>query len=97
MSEYIKREWVDGEAITADKMNNIETGIAEAKKEAMQGEIAKQTAQKAETMATEAKAAAEAAQETANSKAPAYTYGTEDIEAGSASTEPNGTLHFVYE
>ena len=29
--------------------------------------------------------------------APAYTYGTEDIEAGSASTHANGTLHFVYE
>lgn len=29
--------------------------------------------------------------------APAYTYGTEDIQAGSASTEPTGTLHFVIE
>lgn len=29
--------------------------------------------------------------------APAYTYGTEYIEAGSASTEPTGTLHFIYE
>ena len=29
--------------------------------------------------------------------APAYTHGTEDIEAGSASADPNGTLHFVYE
>lgn len=29
--------------------------------------------------------------------APAYTYGTEDIEAGSASTAKTGTLHFVYE
>lgn len=29
-------------------------------------------------------------------KAPAYTYGTEDIEAGNASPHPNGTLHFVY-
>ena len=28
---------------------------------------------------------------------PAYTYGTEDIEAGSASAEPEGTIHFVYE
>ncbi len=34
---------------------------------------------------------------TANSKAPMYTYGTEDIEAGSASTAATGTLHFVYE
>lgn len=29
--------------------------------------------------------------------APAYTYGTRDIEAGTASPHPNGTLHFVYE
>ena len=29
--------------------------------------------------------------------APAYTYGTTDIQAGSASTEPEGTLHFVYQ
>lgn len=29
--------------------------------------------------------------------APAHTWGTEDIEAGSASTEPNGSLHFVIE
>lgn len=29
--------------------------------------------------------------------APMYTYGTEDIEAGSASTEPEGSLHFVIE
>lgn len=29
--------------------------------------------------------------------APAYTYGTEDIEAGSESPHPTGTLHFVYE
>lgn len=29
------------------------------------------------------------------SKAPAHTYGTEDIVEGSASSEPEGTLHFV--
>lgn len=29
--------------------------------------------------------------------APAYTYGTTDLEAGSASTEPEGSLHLVYE
>lgn len=40
---------------------------------------------------------AETAQTTADSKAPMYTYGTEDIEAGSASTAITGTLHFVYE
>ena len=34
---------------------------------------------------------------TDTSRAPAHTYGTTDIEAGSASTEPNGTLHLVIE
>lgn len=34
MSEYSKRTWVDGEAITAYKLNNMETGIVEAKKAA---------------------------------------------------------------
>lgn len=29
--------------------------------------------------------------------APAYTYGTQDIEPGSVSDKPNGTLHFVIE
>lgn len=29
--------------------------------------------------------------------APMYTYGTEDIAAGSASSYPTGTLHFIYE
>lgn len=28
-------------------------------------------------------------------KAPAHTYGVDDIEEGSASSEPEGTLHFV--
>lgn len=29
--------------------------------------------------------------------APAYTYGTDNIEAGTPSPHPTGTLHFVYE
>lgn len=33
MSEYIKKTWKDGEVITAEALNNIEAGIAEAKKE----------------------------------------------------------------
>ena len=32
-----------------------------------------------------------------NNRAPMYTYGTADIEAGSASSAATGTLHFVYE
>lgn len=31
------------------------------------------------------------------SKAPMWTYGTEDIQAGSASSAPTGSLHFVIE
>lgn len=34
MSEYTRHEWKDGEVITPDRMNNIEAGITEAKKEA---------------------------------------------------------------
>lgn len=30
-------------------------------------------------------------------KAPAYTYGTEEIEAGTASPYETGTIHFIYE
>lgn len=33
MSEYIKKTWKKGEVITAEALNNIEAGIAEAKKE----------------------------------------------------------------
>lgn len=34
MSEYIKHTWTDGEVIDANGLNNIETGIAESKKDA---------------------------------------------------------------
>lgn len=33
MSEYIRKKWIDGEIITPEALNNIETGIAEAKNE----------------------------------------------------------------
>lgn len=36
MSDYIKKTWKDGEVITAEGLNNMETGIAEAKKAAEQ-------------------------------------------------------------
>ena len=62
MSEYIKHTWVDGEPITDAKLNNIETGIAEAKKEAEKVTIVSDTANRAETAATEAKKAATDAQ-----------------------------------
>lgn len=32
MAEYSKHIWTDGEVITAEKLNNLETGIAEANK-----------------------------------------------------------------
>lgn len=51
----------------------------------------------AASAAAKAQTAATAAQNTANSKAPMYTYGTEDIQAGSASPYEDGHLHFVYE
>ena len=39
MSNYIKKTWADGETITPEALNNIEIGIAEAKKKAEQAEI----------------------------------------------------------
>ena len=36
MSDYVRHTWKDGEVIDAEKMNNLEAGIAEAKKEAEQ-------------------------------------------------------------
>ena len=62
MSEYIKHTWVDGEPITDAKLNNIETGIAEAKKEAERVTLVADTANRAEAAATEAKKAATDAQ-----------------------------------
>ena len=50
----------------------------------------------AQTAANNAASEASAAQTTANSKAPMYTYGTEDLEAGVTALE-SGKLHFVYE
>lgn len=49
-----------------------------------------------QTAADSAASAAATAQTTADSKAPAYTYGTEDLTAGSSSLE-TGKLYFVYE
>lgn len=43
-----------------------------------------------------AQTAANNAQSAANTKAPMYTYGTDDLEAGVSSLE-TGKLHFVYE
>lgn len=54
------------------------------------------TKEYAEYLAEEATAAANEAIEVANSKAPAYTYGTEDLVAGTSEL-PTGTLYFVYE
>lgn len=39
MSEYTRRTWSDGEVITAEKLNNLETGVTEAKKEAEQSGV----------------------------------------------------------
>ena len=80
MSEYIKHTWQDGEEITDAKLNNIETGIAEAKKEAENSGVAAANAQsKADSAAT----AAANAQNTANSKAPAsHTQSASTVTAG---------------
>jgi len=36
MSDYIRRTWKDGDVITADGLNNLETGVTEAKQAAGQ-------------------------------------------------------------
>lgn len=45
MSEYKKHTWVDEEVIDAPKLNNIETGISEAKKEAETSDLNAKKAQ----------------------------------------------------
>lgn len=49
-----------------------------------------------QTEASNAASAAATAQTTADSKAPMYTYSTEDLAAGSSKLE-TGKLYFVYE
>ena len=73
-----------GNAQTAANNANTAAGTAQS------------TANAAQTAANNAMTAAQNAQSTADSKAPMYTYGTEDLEAGVTSLPPN-TLHFVYE
>lgn len=45
MSDYIKHTWQNGEPISADKLNNMETGIAEANKSAEDAAVAAQNAE----------------------------------------------------
>lgn len=96
MSNYIKRTWKAGEDISADKLNNIENGIAEAMKAAEDNSIAAEEIAEAKETAESAAASAAEAKETANEKAPAYAYGTADLTAGSSPLE-TGKLYFVYE
>lgn len=44
MSEYIRKTWRDGETITDAALNNIETGIEEAKREAENSRVAAENA-----------------------------------------------------
>lgn len=70
MAEYIKRTWANGEIITEEKLNNIETGISQALKDAEQSGVtanaAKETATAAKTAADTAAATASSASSTAN-------------------------------
>lgn len=59
----------------------------------MDGTVVGSLGQTEETLTDEQKAQARAK----IGAAPALTWGTEDIEAGSPSTEPTGTLHLVIE
>ena len=50
MIDYIRRAWVDGEVITADKLNNIEAGVSESLKNSEESLI---NAKKALNLATQ--------------------------------------------
>ena len=83
-----------------DAISPASIGAATEEALAAVSAVANEAKTKAETGITTANAAASTAADaldTANSKAPMYTLGTSDIEAGSPSTEPEGSLHFVYE
>lgn len=67
MSEYIKHTWQDGETIDAPKLNNIETGIAEAKK-------------KAEVLSVEVGKVSEEVETLKNKKDPAFSEFTESTQ-----------------
>ena len=97
----------EGTDLNAENLNNIETGITEVSvlaayasemirhgKEKAYATAANATA--ASVVAVEATAKASEALTTAKSKAPAYSYGTNDLVAGESSLE-TGKLHFVYE
>jgi hypothetical protein len=83
----------EGTDLNAENLNNIETGITEVSVlAAYASEMIRHGKEKADAAAT----AASNAQSTADGKAPAYTYGTADLTAGSSQLE-TGKLYFVYE
>lgn len=97
----------EGTDLNAENLNNIETGITEVSVlTAYASEMIRHAKEKTDSAATAASnaqskadaaaAAASNAQGTADGKAPAYTYGTADLTAGSSQLE-TGKLYFVYE
>lgn len=83
--------------VANEAKTKAETGITNAANAEIKASEALDTATVAIGDAATARTAANDALNVANSKAPMYTLGTADIEAGSPSTEPEGSLHFVYE
>lgn len=83
--------------VANEAKTKAETGITKADNAASRAEEAINIGSMANITANSAQSAATNALNLANSKAPMYTLGTADIEAGTASTEPEGTLHFIYE
>lgn len=93
MSEYIKHTWEDGEVIDAPKLNNIETGITEAKNEAAQVKLAANNAQKAaENAATAAEGALKAAENADNAAKNAASEAQANLNSHNTNTESHADL-----
>ena len=81
---------------TAASQSYVEQEIGEHNQDENAHSDIRQAVSSAASAASTAQTAAQNAQAAAESKAPMYTYGTEDLTAGT-SPLASGQLHFVYE
>ena len=95
MSEYIRHKWKDDEIIDADKLNNIEQGIAEAGQKAGTHQQAADTITEG-TLAGKVRANAASAADVGVSQVRNIYAGTADLLPGVSALE-TGALYFVYE
>lgn len=91
---YNKKTWKDGDVITAEDLNNLEEGIAEAKEAAENsGTLTEESDPTVPAWAKQPNKPTYTAAEVG--AIPAYTYGTEDLTDGVSPLEP-GTMYFVH-